>query len=68
MNADAEVDATVFRQARVALDHAVLNLDRAAHSVNDAAEFDDRAVAGALDHAAVVNGDRRIYEVAAQRA
>ena len=68
MNADAEIDATILRQPRVALDHGVLNLDRAAHRVDDAAEFDDRAIAGALDEAAVVDGDRRIDEVAAQSA
>ena len=45
--------------ASVALDHAVLNLDRAAHRVDDAAELDDAAVAGALDDAAVMDGDGR---------
>ena len=68
MNADAEIDATILRQPRVALDHGVLNLDRAAHRVDDAAEFDDRAVAGALDEAAVVDGDRRINQGVAQSA
>ena len=38
MNADAELDAAIFRQARVAFDHAVLHLDRAAHGVDH--EFD----------------------------
>ena len=38
-------------------DHGVLNFDGAAHCVDDAAELDDRAVAGALDDAAVVDGD-----------
>ena len=46
----------------------VLDLDRAAHGVDDAAKLDDRPVAGALDHAAVVDGDGRIDEIAAQRA
>ena len=68
MDTNAKVDATIFWQPRVALDHAVLDLDGAAHRVDDAAEFDDRAVAGALDQAAVVDGDRRINEVAAQSA
>jgi hypothetical protein len=52
--------------ADVALDHAVLDFDGAAHGVDDAAELDERAVAGALDDAALVNGDGRIDEVAAQ--
>ncbi len=67
MNADAELDATGFRQARVALDHPALHFDRAAHGVDDAAEFDQRPVAGALHHAPVVHCDRRVDEIAAQR-
>ena len=54
--------------ARVALDHGVLHFDRAAHRVDDAAELDDAAVAGALDDAAVMHGDRGIDQIAAQRA
>ena len=49
MNADAEDDAAILGHAGVALDHRVLNFDGAAHGVDDAAELDDRAVAGALD-------------------
>ena len=41
MNADAEFDALFGRQAAVALDHAVLHFDRAAHRVDHAAELDD---------------------------
>ena len=54
------------RHAGVALDHAVLHFDRAAHRVDHAAEFDDAAVAGALDDAAVMRGDGGIDQVAAQ--
>ena len=67
MNADAEDDAAVLGHAGVALDHGVLHFDRAAHGVDDAAELDDRAVAGALDDAPVMHGDGRIDQVAAQR-
>ena len=49
-----------------ALGHAVLHFDRAAHGVDHAAELDDRAVAGALDDAAVVGGDGRVEQVAAK--
>ena len=56
------------RQAGVALDHAVLHLDRAAHRVDDAAKLDENAVAGALDDAAMMRGDRGINQIAAQRA
>ena len=41
MNADAELDASLGRQAGVAFDHAVLHLDCAAHGVDHAAELDD---------------------------
>ena len=67
MNADPEFDAALGRQASVPLDEAVLHLDRAAHRVDDAAEFDEAAVAGALDHATMMHGDGRIDQIAAQR-
>ena len=59
MNADAKLDAALGRQAGVAFDHAVLHFDRAAHGVDDAAELDQAAVAGALDDASVMRGDGR---------
>ena len=68
MNADAELDAALGRQAGVALDEAVLHLDRAAHSVDHAAELDENAVAGALDDAPVMSGDGRVDQIAAQPA
>ena len=68
MNADAKLDATFGRQPSVALDHAGLHLKRAAHGVDHAAELDDRAVSGALDDVAVMGGDRRVDEVAAETA
>jgi hypothetical protein len=68
MNADAELDALVRRDAGIAVDQAILHLDRAAHRVDHAAELDDEPVAGALDDAAVMHGDRRVGEVAAQKA
>ena len=67
MNADAKLDALFRRQARVALDEAVLNLDGAAHRVDHAAELDDAAVAGAFDDAAMMERDGRVAQVAAQR-
>jgi hypothetical protein len=68
MNADPKLDAALRRQARIALGHAVLHLDRAAHSVDHAAKLDKNAVAGALDDAPVMQGDGRIEQVAAQRS
>ena len=67
MNADAKVDAPLLRQAGIALDQAVLHFDRAAHRVDHAAEFDETAVAGALDHSSVMDGDGRIDQIAPQR-
>ena len=67
MNADPELDALLRRHVGVALDHSRLDFDRAAHGVDDAAELDDRAVAGALDDAAVVHGNDRVDQVAAKR-
>ena len=55
------------RHAGVALDHRVLHFDRAAHRVDDAAELDERPVAGALDDAPVMHGDGGIDQIAAQR-
>ena len=66
MNPDAVLDAPVLGHARVALDEAVLNLDRAAHRVDDAPELDDGAVARALDDPAVMRGDGRVDQIAAQ--
>ena len=57
MNADAELDAPFWRRAGVALDHAVLHFDRAAHRVDYAAKLDENAVAGALDDAPMMDGD-----------
>ena len=67
MNTDAKLDALLGRHADVTLDHAGLHLDGATHRVDHAPELDDRAVAGALDDAAVVERNGRVNEVAAER-
>ena len=67
MDADAEFDAALGRQASVALDHAVLYLDGAAHGVDHATKFDKRAIACPLHDAAVMHGDGRIDQVASER-
>ena len=66
VDADAKLDPLLRRQAGVALDHAALHFDRAAHRVDHAPELDDRAVAGALDDAPVMNGDDGVDEIAAK--
>ena len=68
MNADAEFDLAIDRHAGVAFDHGVLHLDGAAHRIDHATELDESAVPGALDDAPVVHRDRRIDQIAAQRA
>ena len=66
VDADAELDASLGRQACVALDHAGLHLDRAAHRVDHAAKLDDDAVARALDDAPAMGGDGGVDQVAAK--
>ena len=68
MDADAELDPPVLRHAGVALDQALLHFDRAAHRIDDAAELDDRAVAGALDGPNVMRSDGGIDQIAAETA
>ena len=59
-------NSAILRHARVALEHRVLDFDRATHGVHDAAELHNRTVAGALDHTPLVDGDGGIDQVAAQ--
>ena len=66
VNPDAELDPPVIRHAGVALDEAVLHLDRAANRVHDAAKLDNASIAGAFHDTAVIGGDGRVHEVAAQ--
>ena len=66
MNADAELDAALRSQAGVALGQAALHFDRAAHRVDDAAKFDEAAVAGPLDDAPAVRVDGGVDQIAAQ--
>jgi hypothetical protein len=66
MNADAEFDALIGRDLGVALDHRPLDFDRAVHRVDDTTEFNDAAVASALDDAAVMHRDGRVDQVASK--
>ena len=67
VNPDAEFDLSVLGHAGVALNEAVLNLDRStAPRVDRTTELDDRAVASALDDAPVMGGDGGVDQVAAQ--
>ena len=51
------------RQVGVASRHAALDLDRALHRVGDALELGQHPVAGGLDDAAPVLGDRRVDQL-----
>ena len=51
----------------IALDHAVLHLDGAAHGVDHATKFDKRAIACPLHDAPMMHGDGRINQVALER-
>src|SRR5262249_41551737 len=66
MDADAILDALIWRQASVALGQTALDFDGAAYRVHYAAELDNCAVAGALDDAPVMHGENRIDQVASK--
>jgi hypothetical protein len=68
MDANAELNPPVLRHAGVALDHGNLDLDRAARGVDDAAELDDCAIAGALDDPAAVRCDACVTPAEADKA
>jgi hypothetical protein len=68
MDADPELDATLGRQASVALDHAVLHLNSAAHGVHDTAKLDKDAIARPLNDAAVMQRDGGVEQIAAECA
>jgi hypothetical protein len=57
MDADAELDPFSGRDARIALRHSALRLDRTARCVDDAAEFHKQPIAGGLDDAPVMPSD-----------
>ena len=66
MDANAELNATLRRHARVALHETVLHLDCAANRIHYAAKLDEAAVAGSLDDAPVMRVDGGINQVAPQ--
>jgi hypothetical protein len=68
VNADAKFDAALGRQPPVALDHALLHLDRAAHRVDHAAELDDGPIARTLYDAPMMSGDGGVDQIAPEPA
>jgi hypothetical protein len=67
MDADAELDALVGRDLGVPLDHRSLDFHGAVHCVDNAAKFNDAAVAGPLDDVAMMHSDGWVDQVATER-
>jgi hypothetical protein len=65
IDADAEDDALILGDTRIAVDHRPLDFGRAADCVDDARKFHQHAVAGGFDDASVMLSDFRIDELAA---
>src|SRR5271165_6987004 len=59
IDADAELDATIRGQRRIAFRHCGLHLGRAARRVDDAGELGQEAVAGGVDDTAAMGGNLR---------
>ena len=66
MYADAKHDPALRRQTLVALNHAVLHFNGAAHRIHRAPKLHNGSVAGALDDAAVVHRNYGINQIAAK--
>jgi hypothetical protein len=64
---DAEFDTAVGRHIGVSLGHPALDFGGAAHRVDDALKLGQQAVAGGLDDAPAMLGDRGIDELAPMR-
>jgi hypothetical protein len=67
VDADAEFDAAVIQRGAVAVGHAGLDGDGAAHGLDGAGEIHQETVAGALDDAAAMGGDVRFDDLAEMR-
>jgi hypothetical protein len=59
--------AALRREARIALQHAVLHLNGATHSFDYPAKLYKGSVAGTLDYAHVMHRDSRIDQIAPER-
>jgi hypothetical protein len=64
VNPDPKFDPSILSHARIALDQAALDLDRATNRIDDAPELDNAPVTGALDDAAVVGRDGGVDQIA----
>src|SRR5215469_3408189 len=62
---DPEYDPLILGRPRIALGHPTLDGDRTGDGLNDAREFDEDAITGCLDDAALVFGNLGVDEFAA---
>jgi hypothetical protein len=62
VNAYAELDHLILRHDSILFGHAALDFNCAAHSINGAGKLDQQTVAGRLDNAAAMLGERGVYE------
>ena len=65
IDANADFDPILFRNARVALHHAALECYRAFDGIDDTAKFRQQTIAHELEDAAVMLADFRFQEVPA---
>src|SRR5437870_6744916 len=63
VDADTKVDALFRENTGIALGHATLHVDRAAHRVDHTGEFQQQTIAGGLDDPAVVLCNLRVDEL-----
>ena len=63
VDADTKLDPLIGRQTGIALGHATLHVDRAAHRIDYTGEFQQQAIAGSLDDPAAVFGDLRVNKL-----
>jgi hypothetical protein len=66
VNTDSKLNPLIRRQARIALDHAVLYLDGAADGIDNATKLDEDSVTSALHYPPVMHGDGGVVQVAAE--
>jgi hypothetical protein len=67
VNTDPPLDPLVFRGIGISLGHLVLDRNRTCDGLNDAQKLAQDAVAGRLENAALMLGDLRVNQFAAQR-
>jgi hypothetical protein len=67
IDADAELDAASLGHAGIALHHAPLHVERAAHRLDGAGKLGQQAVPGGADEPAAARADCRGYQLVANR-